>query len=215
METALDVEDGKTDRREQRRRAMIEAARKLFLERGFDAVNVSDVVRRSGGSLSTLYDLFENKQGLLAAVALEHHSTGTERIDAIIAQGEDPPATLAAIAQAIHEECMHPGKVGMMRVVMAESLRSPDFAQRLFETLHVPLVERLARLFAGWAEAGLADISDARLAANLFLGLLLYGHQMRAFVGERHDPDPALYEAAIRDSVRLFAAGYNVRARPA
>ena len=47
---------------------MIEAAESLFLEQGYDATSLAAVVKRSGGSLATLYELFGNKQGLLRAI---------------------------------------------------------------------------------------------------------------------------------------------------
>ena len=47
-----------------RRRAILDAAAALFLERGFADTSVGDVVKRSGGSLATLYSLFGSKEGL-------------------------------------------------------------------------------------------------------------------------------------------------------
>lgn len=35
------------------------------MEQGYDGTSLAEIVRRSGGSLATLYDLFGNKQGLL------------------------------------------------------------------------------------------------------------------------------------------------------
>ena len=47
---------------------MIEAAESLFLEQGYDTTSLAAIVKRSGGSLATLYELFGNKQGLLRAI---------------------------------------------------------------------------------------------------------------------------------------------------
>ena len=52
-------------KREARRDAMLDAALELFLERGYGAISLTDVVKRSGGSLATLYELFGGKLGLL------------------------------------------------------------------------------------------------------------------------------------------------------
>src|SRR3546814_1994530 len=55
-------------RRQDRRKAILDAAESLFLDQGFDRVSLAAVVGQSGGSLATLYELFGNKQGLLRAV---------------------------------------------------------------------------------------------------------------------------------------------------
>src|SRR5436190_21484911 len=54
-----------------RRRAILDAAAALFLERGFADTSVGDVVKRSGGSLATLYSLFGSKEGFFEALVGE------------------------------------------------------------------------------------------------------------------------------------------------
>lgn len=55
--------------RERRQSAILDAAESLFLEQGYDRTSLAEIVKRSGGSLATLYELFGNKQGLLHAIA--------------------------------------------------------------------------------------------------------------------------------------------------
>ena len=55
----------------ERRRALLDAARDVFLERGFANATIDAVVERAGGSKATVYSLFENKEGLFAALVAE------------------------------------------------------------------------------------------------------------------------------------------------
>src|SRR5688500_10647932 len=55
--------------RERRQSAILDAAESLFLEQGYERTSLAEIVKRSGGSLATLYELFGNKQGLLHAIA--------------------------------------------------------------------------------------------------------------------------------------------------
>src|SRR3546814_4201594 len=55
--------------RERRQSAILDAAESLFLEQGYERTSLAEIVKRSGGSLATLYELFGNKQGLLRAIA--------------------------------------------------------------------------------------------------------------------------------------------------
>ena len=73
-EAAAKFDPQASSRRDARRHAMLDAALELFLEKGYGAVSLNEVVRRSGGSLSTLYDLFGGKLGLLKACVAERCS---------------------------------------------------------------------------------------------------------------------------------------------
>ncbi|HWU69582.1 MAG TPA: helix-turn-helix domain-containing protein, partial [Stenotrophobium sp.] len=53
-----------TRRGAARREALLHAAREVFLEKGYVAASVEDVVGRVGGSKATLYSYFGNKEGL-------------------------------------------------------------------------------------------------------------------------------------------------------
>lgn len=61
--------DGRTSERkgpsgdEARRRAMIEAARRVLQDKGREAVTLDTVIALSGGSRTTLYDAFGGKDG--------------------------------------------------------------------------------------------------------------------------------------------------------
>ncbi len=52
-------------KRAQTRRALADAAKHLFLERGFDAVTVTEVAEAADVSVSTLFQHFESKEALI------------------------------------------------------------------------------------------------------------------------------------------------------
>ena len=202
-------------RRERRRTAMIAAARTLFLERGYDAVSVGEIVRCSGGSLSTFYDLFENKAGLLGAIVAEERFAGIDRLDAVIARGGAAAGMLRAIAESIQRDLTQDDLIGMMRIVMAESLRNAPFATAVYHQAHLPRVEWLTRLFADWAAHRQARIADPAMAAHLFLGLIAHAAQMRALFSA---PSAGAGQAADRylaGAVDLFVAGYAIETKTA
>jgi AcrR family transcriptional regulator len=202
---------GEQDRRERRRQAMVDAAKGLFLERGFDAVSLSEIVRRSGGSLSTLYELFENKLGILRAVVDGEKFDGIGRIEAIVSRDDDPVSTLRAIAGEIQDELLRPDAIALMQVVMGESLRNPEFARAVYTMAHIPFVDMLARVFESWNQAGKAAMPAPRLAAELFLGLILHASQISAmFAGPCGIPHSERQDR-IHEATRLFLAGYAVQ----
>lgn len=56
------------ERREATRAALIAAGRRLFADRGFDAVSSEEVVAAAGVTRGALYHHFDGKRGLFAAV---------------------------------------------------------------------------------------------------------------------------------------------------
>lgn len=159
--------------RNDRRVAMLHAARELFLERGYAGVALSHVVRRSGGSLATLYDLFGNKAGLLRAVVTDGRDDDLGEIDRYIAEGHPPRAVLRHMAQLFHAKMSAHERIGLVRIVLAESLSDPEFARAFHEQVRVPAIEHLADLLARWTAEGRAAIDRPLDAAEQFFTLVM------------------------------------------
>jgi TetR/AcrR family transcriptional repressor of mexJK operon len=194
-------------RRERRRDAILDAARALFLEQGYDAVSLSDVVARSGGSLSTLYALFGNKRGLLKAVMQTQFERDMRELDAIIGRGSTPAETLLDIALGTQDYLAAPDMIRFMRFVIGESLRSPEFGQKFFENVHLRFLDRYIALFARWDGEGLLRIPDPALAARQFISLVLHDLHMRAIYAGSDGAAASRHEA--EQAVALFMAYYR------
>lgn len=203
---------GESERRERRRQAMIDAARALFVERGYDAVSLSEIVKRSGGSLATLYELFENKHGLLTAIVASEDFQTHERIDEVVARGGSPAKVLAEIAGIIVDGFSDPEKIGLVRIVMGESLRDQAFAEMMVRAAHQPAVERLASLFRTWHESGKAVIPDPIVTVHLFFGLVTHSSHMRALFGDSSVvTDLPARDRLIREATALFVNHYRIQ----
>ncbi|ANE33542.1 TetR/AcrR family transcriptional regulator [Campylobacter hyointestinalis] len=58
----------KTQKTKDRYELIISAGLELFLKNGFTNTSLNDIINKSGGSLSTIYKLFGNKEGLFKAI---------------------------------------------------------------------------------------------------------------------------------------------------
>lgn len=192
-------------RREKRRGAMLDAARSLFLELGYNAVSLSDVVARSGGSLSTLYALFGNKRGLLRAVLQFQFERDMQELEGLVSRGRAPEAVLLDIAMGTQDYLAAGDMTRFMRFVIGESLRSPEFGQKFFENVHLSFIRRYAALFRDWDEQGLLCVPDADLAARQFTSLVIHDLHVRAIYGVGGAPD----RQAAEQAVALFLAYYR------
>ncbi|MDP4200875.1 MAG: TetR/AcrR family transcriptional regulator [Bacteroidota bacterium] len=77
---------------------IVDAARELFLERGYSQVSTIEIADALGMSKKTLYREFETKEEILRAVVIPKLKESSKRIDAIIADRALPyPDKLQAI----------------------------------------------------------------------------------------------------------------------
>ncbi|MCP2299309.1 transcriptional regulator, TetR family [Nocardia amikacinitolerans] len=85
------------DRKKERtRRAIADAALRLFAERGFDAVTIADIAAAAEVGTRTLHRYYSGKDELLFAEDDEHRAE-LARLLAERPAGEDPETTLAAV----------------------------------------------------------------------------------------------------------------------
>lgn len=168
------------DRLNLRRQSIIEAARALFIEQGFERTTLGQIVDRAGGSLATVYKLFGNKEGLLEAVVFEQVGSGDSMIRETAAAGAPPAETLRRIAAQLHELFLDPGEVALVRIVIARSIEDPAFARRFFETTATSTRQALEKIFVAWSEAGVAMEGEPEMLAEMFLGLIIGDLQTEA-----------------------------------
>lgn len=171
---AMATDPEKSDERlAQRRAALLVAARRLFLDVGFEETTLSHVVAEAGGSLSTLYKLFGSKEGLLHAVVFEMVQSGADVIREIGRKGLTPAAALMEVGEELQRRFLSPEDVALVRVLITRSACDPDFARAFFERTRKPTIGALEALFTRWQEQGLGVAIPPNLLARIFLSVLI------------------------------------------
>lgn len=73
--SSLDKTEGKRERNKaENRRAILVAARDVFLELGYGAATVRDIIRRTGLASGTFYNYYPDKKSVFVALLQEHFS---------------------------------------------------------------------------------------------------------------------------------------------
>jgi AcrR family transcriptional regulator len=86
------------------------AARRLFTERGYDAVGTEEIVRAAGVTRGALYHHFGGKRDLLEAVYERLEAESTERVARVVLGSElhSPLEAMRAGVEAFLDECAKP-----------------------------------------------------------------------------------------------------------
>jgi AcrR family transcriptional regulator len=128
------------------RNALEQAALVLVTEHGPQGFTLAETSRRAGVSVAAPFRHFENKDALLAALALRGYDTQRERFTAAIAQTPDPIEQLAQFAAAYVQFSLEERALfdvtfsaGLLK---AEHPELEEAGQRLLDVLRGP-AERL------------------------------------------------------------------------
>lgn len=162
---------------------MLDAAARLFVDKGYAGTSLAAVVRLSGGSLATLYELFDNKQGLLRAVMeREKERSFAGFVESFEAEPSAQTA-LRMLAERVHAFLLSERVVAMTRIVVQESLRDPQFGQDFYCERQTERLTMMAAIFARWTAAGRARIDQPEQASALFFATVVGDAQVNALVG--------------------------------
>ena len=154
-----------------RREAILAAAYDLFLEKGYEATTLSDIVRRSGGSLATLYEMFENKPGLLRALVGDRCSQISDTIDQAVSSQKPPRQALRDIAEYMFDKIIDPNAIALFKAALAQ----PELGRKLYEAGPANGQAKVAEYLALQSKAGRLSVDDPVFAAQMFFQMM-FGH---------------------------------------
>jgi AcrR family transcriptional regulator len=135
---------------QETRRHILEAARKLFIERGYAGATAEAIATEAGVSAQTIYAIFKNKKKILVSLMNVSPSTGVE---------DHTPMPERANVQAVGEERDQPRQLQMFAEVVANNLNQvaavfevmaeaakiePDF-NRIVQKLNKQRLEHMTR----------------------------------------------------------------------
>lgn len=196
---------------------ILNAARAVFLQRGFRSASVDEIAALAKISKVTLYRYFPSKERLFLAV-IRREIENAERMSDdhldTLATTTDLPADLRAFARQFVATVTDPDLLRMRRLVAGETERFPELARAWDERARLQGQRTLTRLFQRLADRDLLT-GDMRVAAEQFLWLLL-GAPLNAALfnpaGESFSPRQLRQHADA--AVRTFLAAYGNAEQP-
>ncbi|GAB0151915.1 TetR/AcrR family transcriptional regulator [Marinobacterium sp. BA1] len=204
---------GLTPKGLERQKRILDAAREVFLEQGYDNASINDIMCRAGGSLSTLYRLFGSKLGLFEAM-MEQTSNQVfaafQAFECSIKRQETPEQALKRYARLLLERVLSPEAVGLYRLITTDCSSEREQIQQLFYAQGPKRInEKLAGYLRVQVEQGVLQINNPELAAFQFVDMVKGQFQLRAMLGMTIT-DGEL-DAAVEQAVDIFLRGTTPR----
>ena len=199
-------------RSDRKRRTVLVAATAVFLEKGYDGTSMDDVAGRAEVSKPTVYKYFSDKEQLFAEIV---HAT-TDQIDDLVrlvvetmAAEADVKTSLTVLARRFINALLQPQVLRLRRLVIANADRFPDVGRSWYAQGFERVLAKLATTFQSLADRRLLKLGDPLLAANHFVGLLLWIPVNKAMFTGDHDAAPDELERYAVEAVRAFLTGYG------
>lgn len=195
MGTVKTIEETKWQRRkEDRPGEIVDAALKLFTEKGFATSRIDDVASMAGVSKGTVYLYFESKEALFKAVVKDKILPQMQRAEDIVSAHQGSNAELLQkVAQQWWHVLQSTDLAGLPKLMVAEAGNFPDIASYFVD--HV--VQRARGLFAQIIQAGMDSgefrqttaLEAARVFTSVIVFASIWQHSLAAYDSIPYDPE--------------------------
>jgi AcrR family transcriptional regulator len=192
---------------------ILDAARRVFLERGLAGATIDEIASVSGASKPTIYSRFPSKEALFTAVVTHYLDVSKAKSESDVHTGVTIEERFASVAISLLQWALSGDVVDVFRMVIAESRRFPDLARAVDATLRVRAednVGRLLQLAVQSDELGsFPAFSPERQVAttHFFIDLILWPVFKRALLGEKLKVVRAGIHHHVASGIVFFLAG--------
>lgn len=169
---------------------ILDAARKVFLDRGFEGASIEEIADVARSGKPTIYARFRDKKALFTAAVTRYVIAKQAQLESYSPSGTTIDERLASVGVILLQEALTPEWINLLRLSIAEARRFPDLGGIVIRMTRERGTEIMMRLLGEVAESSEVETFPAfdpgRLAmtARYFIDLILLPQLMRALSGE-------------------------------
>ncbi|AYG94776.1 TetR/AcrR family transcriptional regulator [Brevundimonas naejangsanensis] len=161
------------------RQKVLDAARALFAERGYDAATIRDIAKGAGMSTGAVFANFQDKAELFEAVFAEEMEGLLADIRGAATEGRVLDRLANGLTAGYHRSLDH---LPLMQAMVARSWFQPEDADQRSRAFVRPLVEAVAEaLQAGVREGELRQDVDVALVARMIWDVFISNYRFAAY----------------------------------
>ncbi len=199
-----------TEEDSSKRRQILDGARKVFMDLGFDGASMNEIARSAGVSKGTLYVYFADKNRLFEAI-VEDEALAQGKVPFNFDSSRDPEITLREFGQTYMALLCRPGGGSWIRTVMAIAERMPDVGRRYYANVLEKIINRLAEYLKVHVASGDLAIDDCQLAASQFMEVCKATLFLPFVFQAAPAPSPKRIAEVVDSATRMFLAAYRAK----
>lgn len=190
-----------------KREAILETARDLFFEHGY-GIGLETIAARAGVSRQTIYNLFESKDDLFAAIVQESSGQITAAL-AELSPEATPRDVLTALGVGFLSKILSDRAVQFQRLLIGSAASFPTLGPTFYANGPGRGLARLAAYLDRETEAGRLVVDDPVLAAEQFFGMLMGHRSMRRTLRIDGEMPAAEIRRRVDSAVSTFLRAYG------
>ena len=198
------------------RAAVVEAARALFLRKGYASTTMEEIAAPAGLTKRTLYNNYPDKETLFTQIVTdmmafaEAFARGLHEEFTAEVTAKNLRATLDDLARRLVLGIMRPEVIALRRLLIGEAREFPALGATYFDRAPGQVLDALASGFDHWGRRGLLRVDNPRFAAAQFAYLVVGEPLDRAMlVGTLPSREHVI--TCAREGVQTFLARYGGR----
>lgn len=149
---------------------IITAAEKLFGQRGYDAVSISDIAKKAGTSKSLIYHHFKDKDELYEQIVEKGIGKVVESISQVITSELPPEEKLKELIHT-YLKCVIDNEA-LYRSLVRETANFASHSSRLVLSHSLRLIEEIRKIIQQGIRTGTFKKLDAEVAAFTLFGMM-------------------------------------------
>ncbi len=206
----------KMTRSETKRAAVVEAARAVFLNKGFDLASMDEIAAAAGVSKRTVYFHFQSKDQLFANVMTEMCAlrrpevTGGETLENSTVFHPDRPIdeALRDFGERFLDLVFDAQNMSLLRILIGQTNQFPEIGREFFDQGPREMGTLLGEYLAGAQARGLIELKqDMDLAVGCFLTSMLTPVYLECLATACPPPDQDRRRQMVETAVHQFLCG--------
>jgi AcrR family transcriptional regulator len=193
------------DRVEEKERAILRAARSVFVEHGFERARMAEIAKRAGVAEGTIYIYYKTKNDLLRAVVLQFWEGITESAAASVNPSAGTFEQLHALADRHLAIMIRDREFIELEVILRNSGTEPIASDRAPLRKYVAVFDAIFR--RGQDRGDIVADAELWMARDLFYGTLEYSARTIVLRGPRRPT------GVVENLVAVFRARYGAGKR--
>jgi TetR/AcrR family transcriptional repressor of mexJK operon len=190
-----------------KRTRILAAAGRMFMAEGYNAVSMEAIAEAAPVSKPTLYNHFDDKKALFAAVMQQRCQEVFHRFEQSLQGEKTVEEALTQMGELFLGVVLRADAIGIYRIAITEAQSFPELGKAFYANGPQKSRALLAEYFTRMDKKGELAIEDGELAANVFIGMLLGRFHMPLLLGQRAAPTAREVTETVRQVVDMFLNG--------
>lgn len=197
-------------RNEKKRFDIIEAARLVFLEKGFDLASMDEIAKQAGVSKRTVYSNFGSKEVLFAGLMEQMCKSKRDAVTLEIDETLPIKQALTEHGERFLEMIFEPEGMRLFRMLIGNANAFPDIGEEFYQQGPKDGCDHVAEYLKTCADKGTLKIEDPFLCAQSLLASMFGAQHIRCLISNTPPPDKQLRSQMVKIAVNQFLNGTKI-----